>query len=233
MTSPPHAAPPGAASGWQRSDTVTTARAAVTAWRPTSLRAIGTATATLLVAIALCLPIGAAVQIVLAAQLDDHTPTQAMIVLDPVRNWGSASPVIRERALHAAELYREGVAPVILLPGTTHSAQRAAAVLIAQGIPADDIVAVPTGADMVGSLRAMAEVLRGMGWSTATIVTDPAQAARVQATSGGLGIDAHVSPTDAGAGTSLTSEYVGRETVALLRYYLLTRWTQDQVVSGA
>ena len=39
------------------------------------------------------------------------------------------------------------------------------------------------------------------------------------------GIDAHLSPTDRGPGTALTSEYVGRETLALLRYHLLSRWS--------
>jgi hypothetical protein len=61
-------------------------------------------------------------------------------------------------------------------------------------------------------------------------VTDPANAARADATATQFGIDAHMSPTKAGPGTALTSEYVGRETAALMRYYLLTRWGQPRII---
>ena len=198
--------------------------------RSVTLRGFMTASITVVIAAALCLPIGAATQIVLVSQLDDRTPTQALVVLDPVRNWGQAGPVIKARAEHAAQLYRDGVASVILLPGTERSAQRSREVLLGQGVAAADIVAFETGADTVGSMRSVAEAMRGLDWSSATIVTDPAQAARVQATAGTLGLEAHLSPTDAGPGTALTAEYVGRETVALLRYYLVTRWTQEPVL---
>ena len=66
--------------------------------------------------------------------------------------------------------------------------------------------------------------------SATTIVTDPAHAARAQATAAALGIDAHLSPTSEGAGTALTSEYVGRETLALLRFHLVTRWSLPQIL---
>ena len=58
----------------------------------------------------------------------------------------------------------------------------------------------------------------------------PAHAARAQTTATALGIDAHLSPTEKGPGTALTSEYVGRETIALLRYHLFSRWTIPQVI---
>ena len=66
--------------------------------------------------------------------------------------------------------------------------------------------------------------MRDLGWSAATVVTDPAHAARAQATASAYGIDAHLLLTDDGPGTAMTSEYVGRETLALLRYYAVTRW---------
>ena len=90
---------------------------------------------------------------------------------------------------------------------------------MAHGVPARDIVAFDTGVDTVGSLRVVAGVMRDLGWSAATVVTDPAHAARAQATASAYGIDAHLSPDGVGPGHGLTSEYVGRETLALLRYY--------------
>lgn len=230
MSSQPHATTPVAAAGWRSAPGGEGLTAVATRVRMTSARGFLTATATLAVALLLCVPIGAAAQVVLASQLDDRTPTQAMVVLDPVRNWGTAGPVVKARALHAAQLYREGVAPVVFLPGTQRSTDRARQVLIEAGVPDEDIVALASGADTVGSLRAVGEVMRGLGWSAATVVTDPAHAARTQATAGVLGLDAHVSPTEAGSGTALTSEYVGREVIALLRFHLLSRWTLPTVI---
>lgn len=194
------------------------------------MRGVATVALTMVVGVLLLLPAGAVVQIVLSAQLDDRTPTQAIVVLDPGRYWGPADPVLRARLDHAATLYREGVAPVIIVTGPRKEADQQRFALTTQGVPARDVIAFTTGRDTVGALQVVAGVMRDLDWSAATVVTDPAHAARAQTTASGLGIDAHLSPTESGPGTALTSEYVGRETVALLRYHLLTRWSIEPIV---
>jgi uncharacterized SAM-binding protein YcdF (DUF218 family) len=197
---------------------------------PRTLRGAATGTVTVAVALALLLPLGAVLQIVLMSQINDRTPTQAIVVLDPARYWGDPVPVLQARLAHAAELYVAGVAPVVVVTGPQRTSGIERAELMAHGVPAGDIIEFATGADTVGSLEVVAGVMRDLGWSAATIVTDPAQAARAQATASALGIDAHLSPTETGAGTELTSENVGRETMALLRHYLLTRWQLPQII---
>jgi uncharacterized SAM-binding protein YcdF (DUF218 family) len=200
---------------------------------PRTLRGAATASATIAVALVLLLPIGAVLQIVLMGQVDDRSNTQVIVVLDPGHYWGDPQPVLRARLAHAADLYRDGIAPVIVLTGPDRSADGAERILVGDGVPAQDIVAFATGADTVGSLQIVAGAMRDLGWSAATVVTDPAHAARAQATATTLGIDAHLSPTESGAGSALTSEYVGRETMALLRHYLITRWTLPQIVHSS
>lgn len=195
-----------------------------------SLRGAATATVTLLVGLLFLVPVGAAVQVVLSAQLDDRTPTQAIVVLEPGRIWGDADPVLRARLAHAADLYREGVAPVVIVTGPRREAAAQRYVLMTHGVPPRDIVAFGTGSDTVGSLQVVAGVMRDLGWSAATVVTDPAHAARAQTTATALGMDAHLSPTDTGPGTALTSEYVGQETIALLRYHVLSRWSVPRII---
>jgi uncharacterized SAM-binding protein YcdF (DUF218 family) len=200
---------------------------------PRTARGLATAVATTVVGVLLLLPAGAVLQIVLSAQLDDRSQTQAIVVLDPARYWGDPAPVLQARLEHAAALYREGVAPVIILTGPRRTAGPERYALMSHGVPARDIVTFSTGTDTVGSLQVVAGVMRDLGWSAATIVTDPAAAARAQATASALGIDAHLSPTEDGAGTALTSDYVGRETLALLRYHLVTRWSLSEMVPAA
>lgn len=197
---------------------------------PSSLRGLGAAVATVVVVAMLLVPVGAVGQIVLTAQLDDRSRTQAIVVLDPARAWGDADALMAERLDHAAELYAQGIAPVVFLAGPERRAESATARLIAAGVPARDVVPIATGSDTVGSLQVVANVMRGLAWQSATLVTDPPHAARAAATAGGFGIDAHASPTDEGPGASLTSDSVGRETLALLRYHLLTRWQQSPII---
>jgi uncharacterized SAM-binding protein YcdF (DUF218 family) len=173
----------------------------------------------------IALPIGAVLQIVLTAQFDDRTRTQAIVVLDSARYWGDPKQVRHARWSHAAHLYLEGVAPVIVVTGPQRALAPARDHLVAAGVPAEDVVIFPTSADTVGSLRIISSVMSDLRWESVTLVTDPPLAARAGSIASGYGIDAHLSPTRTGPATSLTSEYVGGETLALLRYYLLHRLT--------
>jgi len=174
--------------------------------------------------------VGAAVQIVLTAHVDDRSQTQAVVVLDPAQYWGNPRPLLRARLQHAAQLYRDGVAPLVIVAGPQRKADEERRILLDSGVAEDDIVSFDTGSDTVGTLRVIAGVMRDLQWSSATIVTDPANAARAGATAEALGIDAHLSPTGSGPGAVLTSEFVGREVAALLRHHLVTRWSLQPVV---
>lgn len=199
---------------------------------PNTPRGLATVAWTMLGALLLLIPVGAVCQIVLTSQLDDRSPTQAIVVMNAGRYWGNGAPVRAARLDHAAELYRQRVAPVVMVLGPAHEAAKSTARLADLGVRADDIVLFESGADTLGSLRVVSTVMRDLGWQSATIVTDPALAARTAATASGYGLDAHLSPAASGPGAALTSEYVGRETAALLRYYALNRWTQSAIVEA-
>ena len=219
---PGSVAPPGrVASAWD------SAASSV----PRTRRGFATGFIAILVGLVLLMVVGAVCQIVLTAQLDDRSPTQAIVVLDPARYWGDPAPVLEARLDHAAGLYLQGTARVIVLTGPPRFETASRARLVAAGVPTEGVVAFATGADTVGTLAVVASVMRDLGWESATLITDPAQAARAQATAAGFGIDAHVSPARSGPGASMTSEYVARETAALLRFYLVNRWSQSSIIT--
>ena len=201
-------------------------------WFPGSARAASTVVLTLVMAVALLIPVGATVQVVIASQLDDRSTSQAIVMLDPGRVWGDPEATRAARIEHAGELYREGIAPVVIVTGPPRGHELTRAALWIEGVPPADVITFDTGADTVGPLSVVASVMKDLNWSSATIVTDPAHAARVQATAGELGIDAHVSPTEHGSNVSLTSDYVGREVAALLRHHAFTRWTLPTIVGS-
>jgi len=199
-------------------------------WLPGTARAASTLILTSVFVLALMVPVGATVQVVVASQFDDRAPTQAIVVLDPGRVWGDPESTRAARIDHAAELYRDRIAPVVIVTGPprTHDLTRRA--LQMRGVPSQDVIVFDTGADTVGPLAVVASVMRDLSWTSATVVTDPAHTARVQATATQMGIDAHVSPTEHGSNVSLTSDYVGREVAALLRHHAWTRWTLPTIV---
>lgn len=176
------------------------------------------------ISLVLLVPIGAAAQIVLTSQIDDRTKTQVITVMDPAGAWGNQRAAKNERLKHAAELYLDGVAPVIMITGPERGFDRARVELEELGVDPADVIYQPTGTDTLGTLAIVATLMKDLDWTSATIVTDPAHSARSQVTAGKYGIDAHMSPAVLDGATSITSEYVAREAMALVRHYLYTQW---------
>lgn len=197
--------------------------------RRTGLRRVLVAVVVVLLLAAAALTAYAAARVVATARTDDRTPTDAVVVLGAAQFWGRPSPVLEARLQHAADLYAAGVADRIVTVGAnqpgdrTTEADAGRAWLVAHGVPSSAVVAVPDGHDTLTSLEAAARVMADRGWTSATIVTDPAHVARSAAMARSLGLDVHVSPTSTGAGSSLTPEYVARETLALLAFWLTPR----------
>jgi uncharacterized SAM-binding protein YcdF (DUF218 family) len=216
--------------------TVTTDAVAAPGRRRRSWRVVSAAVLVALALAAVVLPSAAAARVVLAARHDDRTPTDVVVVLGAAQFNGRPSPVLEARLTHAGGLYADGVAPQIVTVGANQPGDRTteAAVgaewLVTQGIPREDVTAVPEGHDTLSSLTAVAGLMVERGWTSATIVTDPAHEARSLAMARALGIDAHGSPSTAGSGSSLTPEYVVRETGGLLYFWLVERRGITQVV---
>jgi uncharacterized SAM-binding protein YcdF (DUF218 family) len=180
----------------------------------------------------LLIPIGAAAQIVLTSQIEDETPTQVIVVMDPTGAWNNQKAAKNERLERASQLYASGVAPVIMVTGPQRAFEKSQKELEKLGIPANDVIYQTTGTDTLGTLAVVATLLEDLGWSSATIVTDPAHSARAQVTAGKYGIDAHMTPSSGEGASSLTSEYVAREAIALVRYYLYNQWQVPHILSS-
>ena len=184
-------------------------------------------------------PLVSAGYVVLVSRQDDRTPTDALLVLGAAQYWSRPSPVLEARLAHAKSLYDAGVASRILTVGgkqpgdRTTEAQAGQSWLTDQGVPADVVTAIPTGSDTLASLQAVAALMRENHWTSLTIVTDPAHEARSLAIARALGIDARPSPTRSGAGSSLTADYVARESAGLLLFLVRDRRAVDQVVGPA
>lgn len=146
---------------------------------------------------------------------------QAIVVLGAAQYDGVPSPVLKARLDHALELYRWGIAPVIVVTGGRQPGDRFTEAtagydfLREHGVPDSAIRKEVNGSTTWESLRATSTFLKEEGITEVILVSDGYHSQRVLDIAKEVGLDARVSPSTemlSGA-TRLRAEL--RETVAV------------------
>ena len=155
-----------------------------------------------------------AAQVVLSSRTDDRTPADAIVVLGAAQYNGRPSPALQRRLDHALDLYRDSLAPEIVLTGSKQPDDRFTEAfagykyLVDAGVPEGDLRLVDDGSNTWESLAAAKRVLRDEGSNSVILVSDRYHNRRLQSIARELGLDATVSPT----GNSPTVRQVVNET---------------------
>ncbi|GLZ11014.1 hypothetical protein Acsp04_12490 [Actinomadura sp. NBRC 104425] len=183
-----------------------------------------------LLAVAVLTPLTVAWRVWYQARQDERPRSDAIIVLGAAQYNGVPSPTLQWRLQHALNLYRDGVAPVIVTvggkqPGDNYTeADSGKRWLVDRGgVPADRVVSVPVGADTLESMKAVGAEYRRRGWRTGVIVTDPWHGLRSKRMASDNGIEAASSPTRSGPSVQTRDtqfHYIVRETGGYLSYVL-------------
>lgn len=134
-------------------------------------------------------------------QQDDQRPADALVVMGAAQYDGRPSPVFAARLDHAVELFRAGLAPRLIVTGgkaagdRTTEAASARAYAIAHGVPSEAILVEDGSRTTVESVRAVADIMRANGLSTAVFISDRSHILRVLRMATDVGITAWGSPT--------------------------------------
>lgn len=178
---------------------------------------------------------GTAVRVWQVARIDDHTPSDAIVVLGAAQYDGVPSSVFEARLEQAHALYVSGVAPLVVTVGGKQvgdnytEAASGRNYLMDQGIPGENIVAVEEGSDTLRSIEAVSATLASRGLNTITLVSDPWHSLRTRTMARDAGLDAWTSPTRQGPAVFTRESQIhgiARETAALL-WYQLTHYSAD------
>lgn len=151
-----------------------------------------------------CLYVGVTfVQVWQTSRDDAARPADAIVVLGAAQYDGRPSPVLQARLDTALELYRRGLAPVIVTTGSNQAGDRFTqgfagfTYLRDAGVPEADLRVVVDGTTTYEELTATANVLTTEAIGTeVVVVSDPYHGLRAVETAREVGLDAVFSPTD-------------------------------------
>ena len=170
-----------------------------------------------------------AVRVWQAGNSDTARKADAMVVLGAAQYDGRPQDFLQARLEHAQELYAAGQAPRILTVGGKQPGDRFTEAeagqhyLVEHQVPESDVLTVGVGRDTLGSMKAVAAVMKERGWRSAIVVTDPWHVLRATSMLADQGITVYGSPTTTGPsvqGDGVKARYVVRETFGYLAYEL-------------
>ena len=158
-----------------------------------------------------------AVEIRDQAFVDEAQPADVIIVLGAAEYSGRPSPVLEARLKHALNLYKDGLAPLILTTGgaggdpTFTEGGVAQHYLSGNGVPAEAILVESEGESTVHSIAAAGEIMQRMQLKSAIVVSDSYHIFRVKKLLEAQGMTAYGSPRPqemAETGQTLSQQWV-------------------------
>ncbi len=162
------------------------------------------------------------VEVFQASRRTGAQPAQAIVVLGAAQYNGEPSPVLRARLDHAADLYEQGLAPVVVVTGggrpgdSVTEASAGRRYLISQGVPDDALRSEVQGTSSWQSLSAASRFLDDEGINDVILVSSPYHALRTEHIAGEVGLDGHASPApNSPEGDVSELVKMGRETLAV------------------
>ena len=131
---------------------------------------------------------------------DETRPADAIVVFGAAEYAGRPSPVFRARLDHAFDLFKKGIAPVIITTGGKGGEPQLSEggvgrdYLIQRGIPDDKIIAETQSDDTSQSAARVANIMRTNGFRTCVAVSDGYHMFRIKQMLAEQGIEAYGAP---------------------------------------
>lgn len=135
------------------------------------------------------------------SRLDDRSPADAIVVLGAAQYNGRPSPVLKARLDHAIDLYRAGLAPMVVVTGGIGTGDRVSEATVGHRylrshmVPDSAIVVRPDGRTTEESMRSVAEWMHERELARALLVSDPFHMARLSLEARRADLEPSISPT--------------------------------------
>jgi len=140
------------------------------------------------------------VSVVNGSRNEELRPADAIVVFGAAEYGGRPSPVFKARLDHAADLYRRGLAPIVIVTGGAaadpHFSEGGVGhdYLKSLGVPDRQLIAETQSSDTAESARRVATIMRANGMGTCLAVSDGYHMFRVKRMLGREGITVYAAP---------------------------------------
>lgn len=130
--------------------------------------------------------IAESIRIIQTARLEEARPADAIVVFGAAEYSGHPSPVLRARLDHGFELFRQGIAPVVIVTGgaaadpTFSEGGVGHDYLEHRGIPERNLIAETQGRDTAESAVRVAVIMRTNGLRSCVAVSDAYHVFRIR-----------------------------------------------------
>jgi uncharacterized SAM-binding protein YcdF (DUF218 family) len=167
-------------------------------------------------------------------QIDRARRAGAIVVLGAAVNaYGLPGPSLRARTLHAVQLYRRGLAPIVIFTGGVGKnppaeSQVAAAMAMRRGVPRSAIFTEETSTSTWQNISNTADICRSLGADSVIVVSDPYHLWRAQRNFAAHGIKAYASPTN-NRETWLRVLMTAREVLSVSRDFFSGRFFTSRI----
>jgi uncharacterized SAM-binding protein YcdF (DUF218 family) len=150
---------------------------------------------------------------------DQAAPADAICVFGAAEYDGRPSPVFRARLDKALELYRRGIAPLVITLGGPGGDEYTEGLvgqqyLVSMGVPEEDIIAETQSTNTEDSAQRVAVIARANGLRRLVIVSDGSHLFRIHALCEAEGLDVLTSPRSQPADASLDFDRVAHEVLS-------------------
>lgn len=135
------------------------------------------------------------------SRLDQRRAADAIVVLGAAQYNGRPSPVLKARLDHAVELFREGLAPAVVVTGGIGPGDRMSEATVGHrylrslAVPDSAIIVRPDGRTTEESMRSVADWMHERDLARALLVSDPFHMARLRIEAHRADLTAFTSPT--------------------------------------
>ena len=164
-----------------------------------------------------------AAQVWLTSKQDQRTHTQAIVVMGAAQYDGRPSTIFRARLDHARVLFKDDVAPLVVILGGKQRGDRfteaqAGAAYLEQSLPANKVTGVQSGSTTLESLQQFKVFARERKISRITVVSDPLHLARTKRIARDLGFETNASRAPMPISRRARRFELIRETLNLIYY---------------
>lgn len=138
--------------------------------------------------------------VVAGAREDVLRPADAIVVFGAAEYDGRPSPVYKARLDHAAQLYRRGLAPIVITTGGAGADPRFSEgevgrnYLLSQGVPDAQLIAETQSPDTAASARRVATIMRANHMGSCLAVSDGYHMFRIKRMLGNEGVTVLAAP---------------------------------------